>query len=427
MSGKDNTTALKATVGVLGLSTVALLASTIGLAVKENSAPAAAPADETMAAVAEVPVSATTDFIALKENSVFLDYKDNVCAGAQLAVANKLCADLEVPTPQAGGNVTKGYVGSLDVGDLEPITTSYRSQNMCPVNVHWHLGTEHLSNGQYDENGKGPHGTAPRPEWAGRDLAGELRGGFRCHHYDETDEKFTKPYDWKYCTNMEVGETYEVHWPHSSAGDCGTVNQYQTPFYDGVFCNLPLEVFQAIAVDPQNIASNVGVHGQVFTVVNDDTYFYPDMMNGMIVDKARNMGTDIHYYTGSTTGTSRSNEMCSQYAPITWQVDRQCHMISASSFDKLCYDMMLQRDDMKDDLYPHGSRELVMDSLVANNAEDAESLAAAAAAAANAVVEEAPPAAEATPEVAPAAEEAPAAEAAPESTPEVARGGNLRA
>lgn len=426
MSGKDNTTALKATVGVLGLSTVALLASTIGLAVKENSAPAAAPADETMAAVAEVPVSATTDFIALKENSVFLDYKDNVCAGAQLAVANKLCADLEVPTPQAGGNVTKGYVGSLDVGGLEPITTSYRSQNMCPVNVHWHLGTEHLSNGQYDENGKGPHGTAPRPEWAGRDLAGELRGGFRCHHYDETDEKFTKPYDWKYCTNMEVGETYEVHWPHSSAGDCGTVNQYQTPFYDGVFCNLPLEVFQAIAVDPQNIASNVGVHGQVFTVVNDDTYFYPDMMNGMIVDKARNMGTDIHYYTGSTTGTSRSNEMCSQYAPITWQVDRQCHMISASSFDKLCYDMMLQRDDMKDDLYPHGSRELVMDSLVANNAEDAESLAAAAAAAANAVVEEAP-AAEAAPEVAPAAEEAPAAEAAPESTPEVARGGNLRA
>jgi hypothetical protein len=407
MSGKDNTTALKATVGVLGLSTVALLASTIGLAVKENknNAPAAAaPAGETVAAVAEVPVS--TDFIALKENSVFLNYKDNKCAGAQLAVANKLCADLEVPTPQAGGNVTKGYVGDLDVGDLEPITTSYRSKNMCPVNVHWHLGTEHLSAGQYDENGKGPHGTAPRPEWADRDLAGELRGGFRCHHYDENDEKFTKPYEWKYCTNMEVGETYEVHWPHSSAGDCGTVNQYQTPFYDGVFCNLPLEVFQAIAVDPQNIASNVGVHGQVFTVVNDDSYFYPDMMNGMIVDPEMNMGTDIHYYTGSTTGTSRNNEMCSQYAPITWQVDRQCHMISASSFDKLCYDMMLQRDDMTDDLYPHGSRELVMDSLVANNAEDAESLAAAAAAEANAAVEAAP-------------EEAPAAEAT--------RGGNLRA
>jgi hypothetical protein len=416
MSAKDNST-LKAAVGVLGVSTVALLGSTIGLAVTNNSAaPAAAPADDSMSAVAVASVPETTDFIALKEGSTLLDDTDNVCAGAQLAVANKLCADLEVPTPQAGGNVTKGYVGDLDVGDLVPITTSYQASNMCPVNVHWHLGTEHYSYGQFDENGDGPHGTAPRPEWADRDLAGkDVRGGFRCHHYDAEDEKFTKPYEWKYCTNMEVGETYEVHWPHSSAGDCGTVNQFQTPFYDGVFCNLPLEVFQTIAADPQNIASNVGVHGQVFTVVNDEAYFYPDMMRGMIVDKSKNMGTDIHYYTGSTTGTSRNNEMCSQYAPITWQVDRQCHMISASSFDKLCYDMKLQRDDMTDDLYPHGSRELVMDSLVANNAADAESIAAAAAAAAE-------PAPEVLPE--PVPEEAPVAE---ESVPEVARDGNLRA
>eukprot|EP00984_Skeletonema_dohrnii_P022962 scaffold12064_cov194-Skeletonema_dohrnii-CCMP3373.AAC.1 len=79
--------------------------------------------------------------------------------------------------------------------------------------------------------------------------------------------------------------------------------------------------------------------------------------------------------------------------------------------------MLLQRDDMKDDLYPHGSRELVMDSLVANNAADAESLAAAAAAA------EAP-AAEAAPEEAPAAEAAPAAE---DVTTAEARNGNLRA
>ena len=40
-------------------------------------------------------------------------------------------------------------------------------------------------------------------------------------------------------------------------------------------------------------------------------------MRGMSIDKKRKMGTDIHYYTGSTTGTtSRNNEMCSQYAPI---------------------------------------------------------------------------------------------------------------
>jgi len=407
-SQKDNTGTLKAAVAVLGVTSAALLAATIGLAAKGNqAAPAAAPVDTMSAVDVSATAPTVTDFIALKAGSIFMTAEDNTCAGKQLAVENKLCADLEVPTPQAGGNVTKGYVGDLDVGDLKPNTDSYWSKAMCPVNVHWHLGTEHYSYGQFDENGDGPHGTAERPEWADRDLAGgDVRGGFRCHHYDKDDEKFTKKYDWKYCTNMEVGETYEVHWPHSAAGDCGTVNQFQTPFYDGVFCNLDAATFTAIAQDPQNIASAVGVHGQVFTVVNDESYFYPDMMRGMIVDKARNMGQDIHYYTGSTTGTSRDNEMCSQYAPITWQVDRQCHMISASSFDKLCYDMLLQRDDMADDVYPHGSRELVMDSLVANNAWDKDTPAA---------------------EAAPAAEEAPAAgtEAAPAT--EVVRGGNLRA
>jgi hypothetical protein len=54
-------------------------------------------------------------------------------------------------------------------------------------------------------------------------------------------------------------------------------------------------------------------------------------------------------------------------SPITWQVDRKCHLISASSFDKLCADMESQRDDMSGDLYAHGSRELVADQFAANN------------------------------------------------------------
>merc|ERR1711935_456929 len=116
---------------------------------------------------------------------------------------------------------------------------------------------------------------------------------------------------------------------------------------------------------PQDIASNVGVQAQVF--VNDESYFYPDLIKGMIVEPEPEMGSDVAMYTGSTTGTSRSNVMCSQYSPITWQVDRKCHPISASSFDKMCADMMEQRDDMTDDLYAHGSRELVVDELTANN------------------------------------------------------------
>merc|ERR1712018_667607 len=80
-------------------------------------------------------------------------------------------------------------------------------------------------------------------------------------------------------------------------------------------------------------------------------------MRGMIIDGE--YGQDIGKYTGSTTGTSRSNTVCSRYTPITWQVDRKCHLISASSFDKMCADMKSQHDDMSGDIYPHGSRVLV--------------------------------------------------------------------
>jgi len=256
---------------------------------------------------------------------------------------------------QAGANVTKGYQGNIDASSRDPITEDYFTQGLCPVNVHWHLGAEHLSMGEFDENGVGPSDIHER-----RKLAGKERLGFQCGLYDEEDPKFTKNYNWEYCKDMEVGQTYEVHWPHSAAGACGTPNQYQTPFYDGVFCNDGI-----ISLDPLNTYRKIGVQAQVYTIVNDESYYYPDMIKGMIVDG--DMGSDVDKYTGSTTGTSRNNEICSKYTPITWQVDRKCHMISASSFDKMCADMMSQRDDMSDDLHPHGSRELVADDLAANN------------------------------------------------------------
>jgi len=290
---------------------------------------------------------------------------ENTCAGAKIDLPNADCI-VDAMTnvgPQAGANVTKGYQGNMEV-DVVPITTPYYQAGLCPVNVHWHLGAEHNSAGEYDENGLGPKiddldGLHRRMSASDE----EIRQGHQCMHYDEEDARFTKEYDWKYCKDMEVGQTYEVHWPHSAAGACGTPNQYQTPFYDGVFCNLDLETL--LTLQPQDIANAVGVQAQVFTVVNDEAYFWPDLMRGMIVDG--DMGTDIAKYTGSTTGDSRNNEICSSYTPITWQVDRKCHMISASSFDKLCYDMMQQRDDMSGDVYPHGSRETVADELAANN------------------------------------------------------------
>lgn len=173
---------------------------------------------------------------------------ENVCAGKKPELPDAPCI-VDAMTnvgPQAGANVTAGYNGNMVV-DHVPITTPYWQNGMCPVNVHWHLGAEHYSVGEYDETGTGPNA-------GDADLDGGVREGYQCKYYNATDPKFTRPYDWKYCKFMEVGATYEVHWPHSAAGACGTPNQYQTPFYDGVFCT------DGVLTDT---ASQIGVQAQV--------------------------------------------------------------------------------------------------------------------------------------------------------------------
>ena len=316
---------------------------------------------------------------------------DNYCQDAQVILPNVPClTEDEVAAnvgPQAGANVTLGYQGDMSVTQ-QPLLTPFFANGMCPVNVHWHLGTEHLSVGAYDEYGTGPalatsaehhdEGGATIQEDSDtahqdttdtttnnnghRHLSGDVRPGYRCHYYNDVDPKFNTPYHWQHCENMVVGETYEVHWPHSAGGACSTPNQYQTPFADGVFCHANV----LDLTTPGATATQIGVQAQVFVVVNDEAYYYPDLFRGMIVD-GTSFGQDVAKYTGSTTGTSRDNTMCSSYTPITWHVDRQCHLISASSFDKMCADMKAQRDDMSADRQPHGARELVADALAANN------------------------------------------------------------
>jgi len=289
----------------------------------------------------------------------------NVCAGKKpkSGFNNWNCstiAGVRQALEQAGANVTAGYHGLINATGLgrHPIATSYLDAGLCPVNVHWHLGSEHYSLGQYDEKGAGPKEEGLTDSTAADTRrAGEVRIGFRCRHYNTSDPRFTKKYDWKHCdSTMKVGETYEVHWPHSAAGACGTPNQWQTPFYDGVFCK------DGVITSTH---TQIGVQAQVFTIINDESYYYPDLMRGMIIEG--DYGKDMVKYTGSTTGTTRDNTVCSKYTPITWQVDRKCHLISASTFDKMCADMKQQRDDMSGDTHAHGSRKLVADFIAANN------------------------------------------------------------
>lgn len=264
-------------ISVLGFCTVGLLISTIVLASNRNpgvqpielvlpdnggtSAAATAVGADVPSSLAEIQqsLSALTDRVT--PLSIKPPAGENPCAGTKPKEGfdNAACfeADVEdqagadvtaVAREQAGANVTAGYVGNLKT-DAVPITVPYFKAGLCPVNVHWHLGTEHYSAGQYDENGSGPSKTERRHRRASGSES--VRRGYQCNLYDAKEEKFTKAFDWKHCVGMEVGQTYEVHWPHSKGGACGTINQYQTPFYDGVFCNggeLAPTTYEAIGV-----------------------------------------------------------------------------------------------------------------------------------------------------------------------------------
>jgi len=241
--------------------------------------------------------------------------------------------------------------------------------------------------GEFDYDGFGPADSeladpskagnhyAPAPRAYHRELASAgaepVRLGNRCHHYEANNRLYNDPYDWKFCKNMTVGETYEIHWPHSAAGACGTKWQMQTPFYDGVFCKDAI-----ITIAPLNTYQKIGVQSQVFTIVNseDPHYKYDNLIEGAWNNKdlGGDKWADVAMYTGSTTGTLRDDYVCSRYTPITWQVDRKCHVIAASSFDRLCEDMLKQEDNMDGDVYAHGARIHASPALTANNQQSRE-------------------------------------------------------
>ena len=256
---------------------------------------------------------------------------------------------------QAGGNVTKGFKGLMDAGGRVPITKEYSEEGLCPVNVHWHLGAEHLSVGQYDEAGKGP---ARRRDMLAATGTERLGAAAICTTpTTPSSPRRTTSSTAPTCRSARRTRFTGRTRPPARAALNGSTRPPSTTVSSATTASSPSA--------PLNTYKKIGVQSQVFTVVNDEDYYNGDLINGAITsgDKWK----DVAKYTGSTTGTSRDNSVCSRYTPITWQVDRKCHLISASSFDKLCKDMKGKKDDMSGDFYPHGSRKVVDPKLTANN------------------------------------------------------------
>eukprot|EP00956_Cyclotella_meneghiniana_P013219 scaffold18934_cov50-Cyclotella_meneghiniana.AAC.4 len=87
----------------------------------------------------------------------------------------------------AGTDVTIGYKGGMNT-TWEPVTELFWEIGMCPVNVHWYLGAEHCSEGEYDETFAD---NGPEHKHLNRHLSGDARQGFRCKNYDASNIKFT--------------------------------------------------------------------------------------------------------------------------------------------------------------------------------------------------------------------------------------------
>ena len=139
---------------ILLLTTIGLLAATLTLALTDDDDDNKATSISTEP---EVVYSNVPDNTFYEVDTLFETEGNNYCRDMNPLVPNSDCIHGE-SGPQAGGNVTKGFVGDMDVGNLTAITDEYWETNLCPVNVHWHLGTEHYSVGEYDEFGSGPNG-----------------------------------------------------------------------------------------------------------------------------------------------------------------------------------------------------------------------------------------------------------------------------
>ena len=290
---------------------------------------------------------------------------------------------------QSATDVTKGAAGDRDPG-IAPVV-DYNDAGMCTVNVHWHIGAEHRSEGQYDEAAAFDHPNKDTYAGSHRRLAsadGGMRIGHMCTKGKElweandasvrNSDGSVNEYDWKYCKDMHVGLTYEFHWPHSSLGACQTPWQYQYHFLDGVLCGATqggIDIATA-ANALTTKAHAIGVEGQVFTIVNgmggDAVRPTWDVLNGW----DRQAAKDVAYYQGSTTGDAvqsgaHAGDKCRGTGDlVTWHVDRECHTLEASTMDEMCRRMLvISADDMSPDVIPHGARETVIQALT-DPAED---------------------------------------------------------
>ncbi len=203
---------------------------------------------------------------------------------------------------------------------------SYKKMNLC--NIHFHNNAEHKAKDFSIFSAVEGKASA---------------SGYQCNISRSLSKiELTKP-DKNICEGLKPGDTIEVHWVHSS-------------------CNVtPGKSLNSCLADTCANPS-LRVETQVFTLVNDpaalnfeDMAYRNNIVNGYHQAKSLPDGTGKPVeYIGSTTGTSYSNQSCSEYQ-VSWSVRPQCAKLDINSLGKWC-----GNNDFAEK-HAHGVRELVTD------------------------------------------------------------------
>jgi hypothetical protein len=182
--------------------------------------------------------------------------------------------------------------------------------NLC--NIHFHRNAEHKSAAfsTFVEDGEHSGWACQAP------AAGRLK-----QEHAEYDD----------CDGIAPGDTIEVHWVYTT---CDIVSEGVTPMGGGLNACLT-----TTCSNPE-----LRVVAQVFVLQKDGALNFAE--TPLVHSDPRVI------YTGSTTGTSFSNEHCSPFQ-VTWDVKKTCDTLDIDDFSNWC------STNQYKDHHAHGVRELV--------------------------------------------------------------------
>lgn len=222
------------------------------------------------------------------------EHKDNHCVGAG---------------PQSPRDIAVSKGSSSVIFNSAP---DYKDMNLC--NVHFHRNAEHKAP-NYSEFVKDGDNSG----WACKQPSAErLAKGSHV--------------EYKHCEGIQPGDTIEVHWVHTT---CDINSEGVKPLGGGLSACMTES-----CPNPQ-----LRVEAQVFVLAKDGTLKFND--------KAPvSPNADTVSYTGSTTGTSYSNNHCSPFQ-VNWNVRTSCETLDIDDFANWC------SHNKYNDHHAHGVRELV--------------------------------------------------------------------